>query len=169
MTDKDANPAPNATGLKLTVLIGVLMLALGGAALAGSGKMRGNIFDRLDANNDNRVTADEIEPFTAKHFARFDGDGDGVVTPEEIDIQIRKRLQRRRAMLLDRFDADADGSITQAEFSAQAAKMFDRVDANDDGAISRAEAEETRNRMRARWHRLMHEAPEAKPEGSQEN
>lgn len=157
MTNKDTETTPGNVSLKLTAMVGVLMLALGGAAIAGAGKMRGHMFDRLDANKDNQITQDEITPFTEKRFSRFDADGDGTVSTAEVDAHLKKHLERRRARLLERFDKDGNGSITQAEFSMQTAQMFERADEDQDGAISRAEADKLRKHMRGKWRRHMDE------------
>lgn len=169
MTDKDTDSAGKGVSLKLTATIGALMLVLGGAALAGSGKMRGHMFDRLDANSDDRITLEEVTPFAEKRFSRFDADGDGTVSTAEVDAHLKKHLERRRARLLKRFDADGNGSITKAEFSAQAEQMFERVDADSDGAITRTEAKEMRNHFRAHWRRHMDEVDGTDRDKMQEN
>ncbi len=169
MTNKDTDTAAKGVSLKLTATIGALMLVLGGAALAGSGKMRGHMFDRLDANSDNQITLDEVTPFAEKKFSRFDVDGDGSVSAAEIDAHLKKRMEKRRARILERFDTDGNGTITQAEFSAQAQQMFERVDADKNGAITRPEAKDMRRHFRAQWHRHMDEMDGAKPDKVQEN
>ena len=169
MTNKNADTAAKGVSLKLTATVGALMLVLGGAALAGSGKMRGHMFDRLDANNDDRITLSEVTPFAEKRFSRFDADGDGTVSAAEIDTHLKKHMERRRARILDRFDTDGDGTITKAEFSAQAEQMFERVDADKDGAVTRAEAKEMRANFRAHWRKHMDEMDGTAPDKTQEN
>jgi hypothetical protein len=170
MTGKDTDPTSNGVSVKLTAMIGVLMLALGGAALAGSGKMRGHgLFDRIDANDDELITSDEIVPFTEKRFARFDGNDDGTVSTAEVDAHIMKELERRRARILKRFDVDGDGSITQAEFAKQATQIFAGADTNNDGAVTRAEADEAREQLRSQFRRHMDEADGADTDAGQEN
>lgn len=169
MTNKDADTATKGVSLKLTATVGALMLVLGGVALAGSGKMRGHMFDRLDANSDDRITLSEVTPFAEKRFGRFDTDGDGTVSAMEIDAHLKKRMERRRASILERFDADGNGTITKAEFSAKAEQMFERADADKDGAVTRAEAKEMRAHFRAHWRKHMNEMDGTAPDKTQEN
>ena len=169
MTNKDTDTASKGVSLKLTATVGALMLLLGGAALAGGGKMRGHMFDRLDANNDDRITLNEVAPFAEKRFSRFDTDGDGTVSAEEVDAHLRKHMERRRARILERFDADGNGTITKAEFSAKAEQMFERADADKDGAVTRTEAKEMRRHFRAHWRKHMDEMDGTAPDKTQEN
>lgn len=151
----DRDRSAKHTGLKLAAALGVLMLVLGGVAMAGAGKGEGRMFDRLDANSDDQVSPDEVQPFVEKRFKRFDANGDGVVGAAEIDAHLMKRMERRRQHLLKRFDSDGDGAITEAEFGTQVTAMFKRVDSDGNGTVSRTEAQEMRKHMRARWRNHM--------------
>lgn len=153
MTRDTTTPLSAKRGLTITVALVAMMLGLAGAASAGAEKMRGHVFERVDANKDDKVTADEVRPFTDKRFARFDADGDGVVSAQEIDAHLMKRMIKWRQRLLLRFDGDGDGAITKTEFTDKADDMFERVDANDDGAIDRQEARRARHKIRAIFHR----------------
>lgn len=157
MTRDETTPVTARSGLTLTVALAAMMIGFGGTAWAGAEKMRGHVFERVDANKDDKVTADEIRPFTNKRFARFDADGDGVVSTEEIDAHLMKRMIKWRQRLLLRFDGDGDGTITRTEFTDKADAMFQRVDANDDGAIDREEARRARHKIRAIFRRHLDE------------
>ena len=85
---------------------------------------------------------EELKPFADKRFARFDTDGNGVITGDEVKAHLMRRMERRQKHLMRRFDADGDGKVTQAEYSDRVANMFDVIDKNDDGAITRDEARE---------------------------
>ena len=166
MTDAQAR----RSSLKLTAALAVLMLALGGAAMAGGGEKHARMFDRLDANNDEQINRDEIKPVVAKRFKRFDTDGDGVVSAAEIDAHLMKRVERQRAHILKRFDRDDDGAVSRAEFDRQVARMFDLADENDDGLVSREEAREMRAEMRSRWRHHWRGGDDfAAPEDRQDN
>lgn len=155
MENGDMDRTARHTGLKLAAALGVLMVVLGGVAMAGAGKKHGAMFDHVDANDDGKLSQEELQPFANKRFARFDTDKDGVVTAAEIDAHLMKRMEKRRQKLLKRFDGDGDGTITQAEFSTQVSQMFARVDADEDGVISRSEAMKMRKLMRGHWKRHM--------------
>lgn len=155
MTPSKSKSGSVSTGLKLTALIGVAIVTLGGAAWAGGGKWHGAMFDHLDANKDQQVNKQEFAPFADKRFTKLDADADGIVTTAEIDAHLQKRLERHRDRLLKRFDGDGDGKVTRSEFDTHMGQMFDRVDKDDDGSVSRAEADEMRKHMRAKWKRHM--------------
>jgi len=155
MENGDMDRSARNTGLKVAAALGVLMIVLGGMAIAGTGKWHGAMFDRVDANDDGKISPEEVQPFANKRFARFDSDNNGVVTAAEIDAHLMKRMEKRRARLLKRFDDDGDGAISQAEFGNQVTQIFSRVDDNDDGAISRSEADKMRKHMRGHWKRHM--------------
>lgn len=170
METGDMDRTTRHTGLKVAVGLGILMVALGGIAVAGAGKWQGAMFDRIDANSDNQVSLDEFQPFAKKRFKHFDTDGDGVVSAAEIDAHLMKRMEKRRQRLLKRFDDDGDGAVTSAEFDKQVMTMFNRVDGDDNATVSRDEAAKMRQHMRARWKRHMgHDHEDAAPGQSQEN
>lgn len=123
------------------------------------GQGRGNLFARLDTNNDGVITQAEAQAVQSRRQAQSQG-------------QVRGQ---RGAGLFARLDANRDGNITRAEFDARAAvrgdrrgdravrmanrgqrgafgpQMFARVDSDRDGRISLAEV--TAQRL-ARFDRL---------------
>lgn len=64
-------------------------------------------FRRLDRNEDDRLSRDELPPRLADRLMRFDTDGDGVIGPEEWS---RGQLAR-----FDGQDINKDGTVTSAE------------------------------------------------------
>lgn len=78
---------------------------------------------------------------------RFDGNGDGTVSPEEVSTGVNA--------LVTQFDADADQALTLEEFTALhaeltkplAARSFAHLDANADGRIDAAETQAAVQRM----------------------
>lgn len=71
-------------------------------------------FDRMDANGDGVLTADEMQPVQ-------DGDRGG---------------GRGGGRMLERADANNDGRITRTELRASAGAMFRMQDANGDGTVT---------------------------------
>ena len=92
---------------------------------------RADRFLSADTNGDNLVSAEEFEAFAeaeharkraerqAKHFAKLDANGDGVITAEEHASAADKRMDR----MFERVDTDGDGVITEAEREAAKGKM----------------------------------------------
>ena len=75
------------------------------------------MFDRMDANHDGRLAADEMPQRRAGAEAGATGHGMGMM------------------------DADKDGVVTRAEHAAAMQAMFDRRDADHDGKLVAAEME----------------------------
>ena len=134
-------------------LIFILSLTLTGPALA-EGPLGGDLpgFDRLDADGDGQLSRAEVDSLREALFARFDRNGDGVITTDEVIaqqqlIQMRAELrQARLALTAAQMDRDADGAITPREFTARA-DLFALADADGDDAISAEEAAQLRARL----------------------
>jgi Ca2+-binding EF-hand superfamily protein len=112
-----------------------------------------------DADGDGAFETDEAEAL----FARFDANGDGVVSEEELPSGPGPGRHGRfhhgprgrhgdPAAFLGRLDTDGDGSVSRAEWDAHVegrgearaerhGEMFERLDADSDGALSREEIE----------------------------
>ena len=120
---------------------------------------------RLDANNDGKVSQDEMLQRATETFQRFDTDKNSTVTKAEIDAKreafrdARKafravkategearqaaqqalreaRIDRMGSRMFERADADKDGTLTKAEMETAAADMFKKRDRNGDGFIT---------------------------------
>jgi hypothetical protein len=85
---------------------------------------------RADANGDGRVSRSEFQTLRALGFERLDANGDAQLTAQE-----RSAAQGRMGRQLARADANGDGVVTEAEFLNQPARAFDRFDANNDEAL----------------------------------
>ena len=113
-------------------------------------------FDRLDADSDGLVTRDEANRASQSVFAKLDGNGDGVISTNEVIarqqmIQLRsEHRQSRLALTAARLDADADGMITVEEFAALP-DFFALIDQNGDDMISAEEASRMRDRLFVLW------------------
>jgi EF hand domain-containing protein len=139
----------------------LLLVSLGAAAAQWEGPQPGRIFDKLDANDDAIVDAQEFLVARRAMFARADSDRDGYVTEAEAqDLReglrelggagqrylMHTRLATRRpaeqANLLARFDTDGDGRVTEAEFVGADHPFLARFDGNGDGRLTRTEIEQ---------------------------
>lgn len=133
-------------------------------------------FQRLDANRDGRVTADELRQAGEQRraamqqrraerrgqaFDRLDTNRDGQISREEFGQRMAMRGQgERRGMRGPRGRGGPegrmgmamlgqDGEITAQEFRDRALERFDRMDANRDGRIGRDERRGRRGGHRA--------------------
>ena len=115
-----------------------------GGRHGGRGRHRGRrmkraraMMERYDANNDGRLTTDEVRTGRQAQIDRYDRDNNGSISIEEFaplwaEIQ-RQRIVRR----FQRLDRDGDGQVTSEEFVDRAVRMVERMDRNGDGALSR--------------------------------
>jgi Ca2+-binding EF-hand superfamily protein len=141
----------NTRWIKLTALGAVLGLA-GFSALAAAqpsdsaGKGPGghghpgrafaeHWFRSMDANNDGKLSQQEVETGTLRLFDRLDANKDGEVTREEADTGAAAIRKEELSKHFREVDADKDGRLT-AEESKIPPRFFDRLDTNHDHAIS---------------------------------
>ena len=90
-------------------------------------------FKRLDANNDSKLTQDEL-------FARTPAVGNSVLPSD--------RQVERQSAYFQRVDANKDGVVTLDEFMAQGDRNFARCDVNKDGKTDTAECRQALQRNR---------------------
>lgn len=88
-------------------------------------------FKRLDADNDGKLTRDEL-------FARTPAVGNSVLPSD--------RQVERQSAYFQRLDADKDGLVTLEEFMVQADRNFARCDVNKDGRTDAAECRQALRR-----------------------
>lgn len=113
------------------------------------GGFAGRMFDELDADDDGKVTKEEVAAKRAERFTAIDANGDGEVSLAEIAAleeaarEARRNLRAARRIGSARgfvaADADGNGTISADEFAAMPQRMFDRFDSDGDGAVSKDE------------------------------
>jgi Ca2+-binding EF-hand superfamily protein len=111
---------------KFAILATLSATLAGGAAFAAAHKEkrehRGDraerMFERMDADKDAKVTAEEMKAFAAKRFATRDLDGDGLVSRADREARRKAKHEERQAKRFEALDTDGDGMISKAEFAA---------------------------------------------------
>lgn len=117
-----------ATALALLLAAGIAVAA---PALAHEGKRGGGgmdqrggdrgamLFERFDSDGDGRVTRDEVAAARTARQAALDADGDGFVSRDEMtahaQAEASARAASRAGRMFDRLDADGDGRLGAAE------------------------------------------------------
>lgn len=135
----------------ITTALGSIMAATIAASTANADDRNyaGKRFERIDADNDGRITLEEMMGRVDDRFDAADTDRDGVISMEEMIARIeRRRLERRARRMLNRMDFDGDGKVTKTELKNRARKRFALADRNDDGVVEKSEM-----RKRGRKHR----------------
>ena len=80
-------------------------------------------FGKIDANQDGKVTSDELTAFMKQRAAK---------SGDEFN-------EKRATRMFAKLDADSDGSVSRDEMSAATGTSFDKVDANHNGVIDAGE------------------------------
>lgn len=112
------------------------------------------LFRRMDTNKDKRISPDEWT-MNAEHFAKFDANGDGFITPDEVMPKGGRRQRQRydigsgkdSAAFLTKYDKNRDGSIDKKEFPH--GRRFAEIDADGNGMLSKEEVEQSLDKARS--------------------
>jgi Ca2+-binding EF-hand superfamily protein len=100
----------------------------GAATVEELRKMRGNVFNAFDTNQNGYLSADE--------YVAFDKARAGDVANYEEDEQREQMQSVANAMSLENSDTDGDGRVGREEFLAGTEDWFADLDKNDDGEIT---------------------------------
>lgn len=101
-------------------------------------------FERIDANKDGAVSADEFDTARRRDFDLLDANKDGFLSrPEFINQRgADPHLQRLRERRFQELDGNRDGRIGRDEYLAYGRSLFVLLDRDRDGRITRAEFEQ---------------------------
>lgn len=135
-------------------------------AAGPDGRGPGAMFDRIDANKDDKVTWDEAWGFVQGRFRSADTDRDGALTRQEADAlrptggrrgggpqggnaapsaEQSARMSRFGDMMFRGVDANRDGRVTLDEVRPMVEARFRGLDANADNAVARSEVPQRRS------------------------
>lgn len=123
----------------------------------GKGHGRGHgarhMMERYDANDDKKVTQEEINTNREAWHKEFDVNNDGKLSLDEFKQLFLKARAERIVRQFQRFDRDGDAGLTTEEYLRPLADMVEMRDRNGDGAISREDMgrhHKSRDRMMRR-------------------
>ena len=108
-------------------------------------------FEKLDINNDEKLSKKEIEKQRDFMVQSIDLNGDKMVSAQELIKRHAKRADFFAKQMLKKLDSNGDGSLSFTELKKsqqwKLERMFNRLDKNNDGFISKEEAQRTRKNM----------------------
>lgn len=126
------------------LLVALLLFGSSGARASDVPHLR-KMFRWMDANNDREIQFSELVEARALLFDRLDANRDGLLDAEELRATAKRANDRRRAgtasadhvtAQAERMDADSDGRVSREEFSRFIPDRLARADANGDGSLS---------------------------------
>jgi Ca2+-binding EF-hand superfamily protein len=126
----------------LTALAGVAVASAqpdAGAGHHGDCGGRGGFgmhkLEKLDQNQDGKVTRAEMLSRATERFDKADANKDGKVTPEERQASFQQFAEQRFVEQ----DKNKDGALSADELPPHFAKRSEKLDTNKDGKLTRAE------------------------------
>jgi Ca2+-binding EF-hand superfamily protein len=93
--------------------------------------------ERYDANNDGKISQEEIDTNRTATLERNDADKDGSLSLAEFEKVWMEANRQRMVREFQRFDTDGDAKVTLEEYRKPLADMVARADRNGDGVLSR--------------------------------
>lgn len=109
----------------------------GGGEGRGHGMMGGQMMmSRYDADQDGKVTQQEIDQNRKAWHAEFDADKNGILSLEEFQNLWLKARNEMMVREFQHFDADGNAQLTLEEYTVPLADMVAARDQNGDGALS---------------------------------
>jgi Ca2+-binding EF-hand superfamily protein len=111
---------------------------MGGYGGGGRGGMYGVMLG-FDANEDGKLTQEEIDQGRANQLKKFDKDGDGMLSLAEYEALWLDVMHERMVDRFQQHDADGDGQVTAEEFGERFDNMVKYMDSNDDGVIDESD------------------------------
>ena len=104
-----------------------MMKHMHGEMMGGMGPMGGDIMQKFDKDGDGSVTPNEMRTQLQAKLTEFDSNGDSALSIAEFETLHSAMI---REIMVDKFqhlDADGDGTVTAQEMTAPA-EMMDRME-----------------------------------------
>ena len=151
--------------LFIIVILSVILTFMATHVLAqqkyNKGEFLGASFDKMDADKDGKISRDEYLKTHDERFKKFDVNGDGYLTQEEVketagqmSEEAKKKAIQKAKMRFDAIDTDKDGKISKAEWMSahpnrpEAETVFDEIDTDGDGYLTKKELKGVKGRLK---------------------
>ena len=143
-------------------------LAFGSTAAFADGMHHGHgkhLWNKLDTNQDGKVTRDELNADVSALFDSVDANKDGKVTQDEASqffAAKREEIKAKHAERLQTADTNKDGKWSKDELSEMSERRFAKLDANSDAFVTQAELDAHRAARKARFEEKHGDRPKGK-------
>jgi len=142
------NERENPMKAKPKIIIGTVALAavIGisavGATHAGGrsghhGDRQEMLFERFDANQDGKITKQEIDARRKQTMDKYDADKNGNLSLGEFQGVFNEIMRHRMVRMFQRIDWDGDAKVTEKEIAHRLDRMMSWLDRNGDGVIEK--------------------------------
>ena len=125
------------------VVVGVVAT---GVVAKTTGYGSAKFFEKVDENDDGKLTRAEMTAFAKTKFSEADTDGNGSLSLEEMTAHSKhkmgNRMGKRGAEMIEKRDQNGDGELNFEEMQAgknRLDRMFSKLDSDGDGAIGMEE------------------------------
>ena len=123
--------------MKRVLIIPIVALGIAAFAASALAKDGHGRWDRMDANGDGEISAEEMDAHKAAFLEGADADGNGAVSKEE--MQAFHEARRAEWKAKHNPDKNGDGVVDRTEYINAAQERFDRMDKDGDGVLSEDE------------------------------
>ena len=97
------------------------------------------LFERYDANQDGKITKEEITAARKASLTKYDANKDGQLSLEEFQGMFNEIMRHRMVRMFQKLDRDGDAKVSEAEIARRVDRMMAHLDRDDNGEIERGE------------------------------
>jgi hypothetical protein len=120
---------------------------------------------RYDTNNDRQIVKAEMEAGLKADYAKVDVNGDGKLSPDEVQAENQRRWAAEGPQSSPLMDWNQDGNVSLAEFANAVHSLFTTCDRDSDGIVTVAELQAPRGTA-PKPAPIQPQAPTTQPGGS---
>ncbi len=98
------------------------------------------IFKKMDANNDGKISREEFMKSAEERFSKFDGNKDGFLEKSDVPEKVRERMAEKKGRRAQ-VGTSGEKKISKEAYLEMNTKRFEKMDTNNDGFVDKAEFE----------------------------